>query len=340
MDGHPGAAPAVGVRHHLARSPPICRTFPRPIKPRTGRRTCAPTSHRAVRSLFHEPAAQAGSLRYSWSRGAGPVRSRRPGNARLLSSGATYRAPSYADPTGLVEWYVNSEQGLEQELHARRSSGRSPRVRATAGNSDAIVLELALDTDLAARLTVRTGPWSSLTPPAQPCCATATSTRPTPPAAPSHTRLALVSGELSAVSGQRSAIRLTVDAAAAVFPITLDPTITGLSPTANWTAESDQAYAGFGVGSGTAGDVNGDGYDRRHRRRARLRQRSEQRGPRLRLLRLGVRAEHDRGLDGGEQPGQRQLRRQGCGGDCGGCQRRRLRRRHRRWPDIRQRPDR
>jgi len=35
---------------------------------------------------------------------------------------------------------------------------------------------------------------------------------------------------------------------------------TGLSATANWTAESDQASAEFGISVGTAGDVNGDGY--------------------------------------------------------------------------------
>ncbi len=34
----------------------------------------------------------------------------------------------------------------------------------------------------------------------------------------------------------------------------------GLSATANWTAESDQASAGFGNSVATAGDVNGDGY--------------------------------------------------------------------------------
>ncbi len=34
----------------------------------------------------------------------------------------------------------------------------------------------------------------------------------------------------------------------------------GLSATANWTAESDQVSAWFGVSVGTAGDVNGDGY--------------------------------------------------------------------------------
>jgi hypothetical protein len=34
----------------------------------------------------------------------------------------------------------------------------------------------------------------------------------------------------------------------------------GLSATANWTAESNQASAQFGQSAGTAGDVNGDGY--------------------------------------------------------------------------------
>ena len=35
---------------------------------------------------------------------------------------------------------------------------------------------------------------------------------------------------------------------------------TGLSTTANWTAEGNQTYADFGYSVGTAGDVNGDGY--------------------------------------------------------------------------------
>lgn len=38
-------------------------------------------------------------------------------------------------------------------------------------------------------------------------------------------------------------------------------TASGLSPTPNWTAESNQAFAEFGYSAGSAGDVNGDGYD-------------------------------------------------------------------------------
>jgi hypothetical protein len=34
----------------------------------------------------------------------------------------------------------------------------------------------------------------------------------------------------------------------------------GLSTTPNWTGESDQTWARFGISAGTAGDINGDGY--------------------------------------------------------------------------------
>ncbi len=49
---------------------------------------------------------------------------------------------------------------------------------------------------------------------------------------------------------------IVVDDNNAVYPVTIDP----LSTTANWTAESDQASAHFGISVSTAGDVNGDGY--------------------------------------------------------------------------------
>ncbi len=173
------------------------------------------------------------------------------GNASLQASGPRieYRYPD------LVEWYVNDEQGLEQGFTLAAPQGTD-----MARSTDAIVVELALATDLAARLA-----WDGAVELVDPAGAVVLrygslyATDAEGHALP--TRLALVSGQLSAVSRQRSAIRLTVDAAAAAFPITLDPTITGLSPTAGWTAESDQASAQFGISVGTAGDVNGDGYD-------------------------------------------------------------------------------
>ena len=97
----------------------------------------------------------------------------------------------------------------------------------------------------------------------------------------------------------------------------------GLATSAAWTAESDQASARFGVSVATAGDVNGDGYSRRHRRRVDLRQRPDRRGPRLRLPRLGRRARAS------PRPGSARATRASAvlrhlGGDGGRRQRRRL----------------
>lgn len=50
---------------------------------------------------------------------------------------------------------------------------------------------------------------------------------------------------------------LQVDDRNATYPVTVDP----LSTTADWSAESNQAGARFGVRVAPAGDVNGDGYD-------------------------------------------------------------------------------
>jgi hypothetical protein len=49
---------------------------------------------------------------------------------------------------------------------------------------------------------------------------------------------------------------VVVDDAGATYPILVDP----LSTSPDWTAESDQAGAYFGLPVATAGDVNGDGY--------------------------------------------------------------------------------
>jgi hypothetical protein len=51
-------------------------------------------------------------------------------------------------------------------------------------------------------------------------------------------------------------LEISIDAASAVFPITVDPVLT----TPGWTAEGNQAHSHFGLSVGSAGDVNGDGF--------------------------------------------------------------------------------
>jgi hypothetical protein len=51
-------------------------------------------------------------------------------------------------------------------------------------------------------------------------------------------------------------VGISIDDAGAVYPLTVDPTLTGPA----WTAESNQSNAYFGSCVATAGDVNGDGY--------------------------------------------------------------------------------
>ena len=58
-------------------------------------------------------------------------------------------------------------------------------------------------------------------------------------------------------SGSVRGIRLVVDDRGAAYPLTVDPLAT--SPV--WSDAGKQAGARFGISVGTAGDVNGDGYD-------------------------------------------------------------------------------
>jgi hypothetical protein len=176
-----------------------------------------------------------------------------PGEASLAADGnrIEYRYP------GLVAWYVNTEQGLEQGFTLPAPAGE-------AGARGELVLDLALATGLAPRLTadgaavefalagdgaaggaavLRYGDLHAID--------AAGRTLPV--------RLELLGP--SAIGHQPSAIRVAVDATGAVYPITLDPTITGLLTPDDWIAESDQDDASFGWSVGTAGDVNGDGYD-------------------------------------------------------------------------------
>ncbi len=150
----------------------------------------------------------------------------------------------------IVEWYVNSEQGLEQGF----TLVTAPESRISNPGS-----QIALDLTLSGNLTAY---------PSTDGSAVEFNT-------PSGVRV-LRYGELYAydvtgrelpvqlvpLSAEEAAndlidtIRLVVDSMDAVYPITVDPLATSLG----WTAESNQNEANFGFSVSTAGDVNNDGY--------------------------------------------------------------------------------
>lgn len=145
-----------------------------------------------------------------------------------------------------IEWYVNSEKGLEQgfTLHMPSEGGKTK-------SSSTIVLHMKITGTLFGcsnskgnEIVFKTDKdediihYGSL-----------------------YAKDA-VGKELSCqMSLDKNQLQLCIDTAEAVYPITIDPMITGgLSITGDWLAESDQVSAEFGVSVATAGDVNGDGY--------------------------------------------------------------------------------
>jgi hypothetical protein len=135
---------------------------------------------------------------------------------------------------GLVEWYANSPEGLEQGFAvAERPEGEG-----------ALVLELGVKGAQASlrgeRVIFDTGPGRRL----------------------SYARLAAVDAEGRALAAriavpEASRVRLVVEDGEAVYPLEIDPLLT---ETAHAQLESDQASANLGIGVAGAGDVNGDGY--------------------------------------------------------------------------------
>ncbi len=165
-----------------------------------------------------------GAWTCAWRRGAGPGQEQAPGAASLHPSGnrIEYR---YSDLTGLtnlpglVEWYANSEQGLEQGF----------TLPSPTGGGETIVLELAIDTELAARLTADGTAVEFVDASGAAVAALWQTCRPpTRPAALCRSPYRWQEGAW----GEGRSLVLTVEAAGAAFPITLDPTITGLSDNA------------------------------------------------------------------------------------------------------------
>jgi hypothetical protein len=136
---------------------------------------------------------------------------------------------------GLVEWFVNAPEGLEQGFTlAARPAGEGPLVLelAVAGaqarlRGDAVVFRSTAGRQLRYERPFARG-----------ADGTALAARLEVPGA--------------------ARVRLVVEDAAAIYPLTIDPVLTGITRA---QLESDQAGAFLGSSVAGAGDVNGDGYD-------------------------------------------------------------------------------
>lgn len=139
------------------------------------------------------------------------------------------------------EWYVNTENGLEQgfTLHI-------PPAGSAQNPASEIVLELVLGGNLTPNQSADSSAIEFATPGGVTVLRYAGLRVDDATGRALPARLVLFS----------TAVRIVLDATGAVFPIIVDPLLT----TPDWSAESNQATANFGYSVGTAGDVNGDGY--------------------------------------------------------------------------------
>lgn len=157
----------------------------------------------------------------------------------------------------VTEWYVNDEAGLEQGF----------TVYGPPGGSEVASAPITIDLAFAGSLTptlARDGAIDLLEFTGRRVLRymglhvyDATGTR-----IPAHME---IPSAAQAASGalpvaEQTLVRLVVDATGARYPIIVDPTISGLSPAADWSANSGPASARFGFSVATAGDINQDGY--------------------------------------------------------------------------------
>ena len=167
----------------------------------------------------------------------------------------------YPDQSKIVELYINDETGLRQELTL---TPPLPLPEETGGdNRGRLVLDLSLSGSLIPGLVADGTEVELKTGDGVPVLRYALLSTTGAGGWPLASHLELV--------GQR--LRLVVERDRAAYPLTITARLQsitagavaaaapeGLSPTANWQAECDQAEAHFGISVSTAGDVNGDGY--------------------------------------------------------------------------------
>jgi len=179
----------------------------------------------------------------SWEVGLHPVRFGRPG--AWLETGDLL-GPPVADGNRLelpraafTEWYVNDFAGLEQGFTVPRppAGSRSGGLVLEMSLSGPVVADLAPD---GRELLFRTASGSAVL---------------------RYGGLWVVDAEgrelpsRFELAGNR--LRIVTDDRDAVYPVIIDPLVTD----PDWSAESNQSGASFGVSVASAGDVNGDGFD-------------------------------------------------------------------------------